>query len=354
MKLSQPTIPGPTNRVLGLEHVPRLLRDMLNFTCELGNRYGDIVEVRIAGVRMVVLRHPDHLHDVLVEHSDSFVREPRMLSIFGPWLGKGILLSDGDDWRRQRPAVQHGWQLHNTQRAIEAAQHHTQRLLLSRMGEQFDVAEATEKLAFSVMLELIAGIRDTELADRYFHAASVLQDFGIHRMTDLHPLPRWLPTPQHRRYHRALDEIIGLLDETIRSAQPGDETLVGRLRTAERAGQLEPLEVRHALANLLFGGKETAGSSLLFTLYLLAQHPEHQAHAALQAAAALRGAAIEVDDLSRLPLLQQIYLESLRLYPAVPTLSRMAAKPVELGGYTGRLGIRNRRRAHPRIYTKSV
>lgn len=338
MKISHSSIPGPTNRILGLEHLPRLARDLLNYTCELSNRYGDIAEVRIASARMVVLRHPDHLHDVLVEHSNSFVREPRMLSIFGPWLGKGILLSDGDQWRRQRPAVQHAWQLHNTQRAIDAARHHTQRLLLNRMGEQFDFAEATEKLAFSVMLELITGIRDTEQTERYFRAASVLQDFGINRMTDLRPLPRWLPTPQHRRYYRALDEIIALLDQTIESSQPGDETLVGRLRAAEQAGQLQPLEVRHALANLLFGGKETAGSSLLFTLYLLAQHPEHQAQAALQAHAELQGGAIQVDDLPRLPLLQQIYLESQRLYPAVPTLSRMAAETVELGGYKIRKG----------------
>lgn len=338
MKSSQTRIPGPPNRLLGLEHVPRLTRDLLNFTHELSNRYGDIVEVRIAGVRMVVLRHPDHLHDVLVEHSDAFVREPRMLATFGPWLGKGILLSDGDDWRRQRPAVQHAWQVHDTQRAIESARHHTQRLLLSRMGEQFDFAEATERLAFSVMLELLTGIRDTDLADRYFQAASVLQTFGINRMIDLHPLPRWLPTPQHRRYHRALDDIISLLDDTIHSTPPSEETLVGRLRVAQQAGHLERLEVRHALANLLFGGKETAGASLLFTLYLLAQHPEHQARAAEQAACVLQGAAVGAGDIHRLPYLQQVYFEALRLYPAVPTLSRMAAQTVELGGYTIREG----------------
>jgi len=135
-----------------------------------------------------------------------------------------------------------------------------------------------------------------------------------------------------------LDTIISLLDDTIRRAQPGDETLLGRMLAAERAGQLEPLEVRHSLANLLFGGKETAGASLLFTLYLLAQHPEYQTRAAEEAIAVLQGAAVTADDLPRLPLLQQIYLESLRLYPAVPTLSRMAAETVDLGGYKIRQG----------------
>src|SRR5690606_31983450 len=147
---------------------------------------------------------------------DVFVREPRIQSIFSPWLGRGILLSDGPEWRRQRPPIQHAWQENETQRAVDAARHHTQRLLLSRLGQRFDFAEATERLAFSVMLASTVGVRDADRADHFFEAATVLQDFGIYRMTDLRPLPRWLPTPKHRRYHRALRDIIGLLDDTIR------------------------------------------------------------------------------------------------------------------------------------------
>ncbi len=326
-------IPGPNNRLLGLEHFPRLLNDLLGTTSQVLDRYGDVAQVSVAGIRLVMLRHPDHLHEVLVQRSDVFVRERRIQSIFAPWLGQGILLSDGPEWRRQRPPIQHAWQMDDTQRAVDAARHHTQRLLLSRLGERFDFAEVTERLAFSVMLEMTVGVRDTARADELFEAATVLQEAGIYRTTDLFPLPRWFPTPSNRRYQAALRDIIGLLDDTIRRTEPGANCLVGRLRAAEQAGTLSPLEVRYALANLLFGGKETAGASLLFTLYLLAQHQTEQTIAANEVDSVLAGRSVVFDDLPRLSLLQRVYLESLRLYPAVPILSRLAAETVSLGGY---------------------
>ncbi len=77
---------------------------------------------------------------------------------------------------------------------------------------------------------------------------------------------------------------------------------------------------------------ETTGNTLMWTLFLLAQHPDIQ-HALLDELAPFRGAPPPIDKLERLPVLNRILKESTRILPAVPYNRRITSCPGPMGRY---------------------
>jgi cytochrome P450 len=70
-----------------------------------------------------------------------------------------------------------------------------------------------------------------------------------------------------------------------------------------------------------------------WTLLLLSQHPSVAADLHDELVATLRGADPTVEQLARLPLLEAVIKESLRLIPPGPFTWRLAAQPMEVAGH---------------------
>ena len=85
--------------------------------------------------------------------------------------------------------------------------------------------------------------------------------------------------------------------------------------------------------NVLFiAGHETTAFTLTWTLFLLAQHPRVYADLEAELRSALRGDAPTAESLSRLPLLDAVVRESMRLLPPTPFLFvRRGASAFSLG-----------------------
>ncbi|KAE8749398.1 Cytochrome P450 CYP6, partial [Frankliniella occidentalis] len=79
-------------------------------------------------------------------------------------------------------------------------------------------------------------------------------------------------------------------------------------------------------------GYETTSSTLTFTLYLLAKHPEVQDKVVEEMREALdkHGGEIEYDTLLNLPYTDMVLNETMRLYPSVPFLNREAMRERKL------------------------
>jgi len=78
---------------------------------------------------------------------------------------------------------------------------------------------------------------------------------------------------------------------------------------------------------------ETCQTVLLWTLVLLAQHPDVARDLVDEISGALAGDAVTLARVSNLPFLDAVVKESMRVLPAVPYQVRMATQPTGLGGY---------------------
>jgi cytochrome P450 len=85
---------------------------------------------------------------------------------------------------------------------------------------------------------------------------------------------------------------------------------------------------------ILFGSTyDTCQAVLLWSLFLLAQHPDVARDLVDEIAGALAGTPATLARVSNLPLLDAVVKESMRVLPAVPYQARVATQPTRLGSH---------------------
>src|SRR5688500_14666 len=73
----------------------------LEFMPECVQNYGDVTHFQIANIHAYLLNHPAMVEDVLVTNNRSFMKA-RLLRDTAEVFGRGLLVSEGEFWLRQR------------------------------------------------------------------------------------------------------------------------------------------------------------------------------------------------------------------------------------------------------------
>ncbi len=340
--------PGPASPWFGWGHLQRLRRDLLGHLEDVQAEFGDCATYRIGPVRVYQFTHPDQIEQMLVKRATSFHKVPSIKRYFGRWMGSGLLLNEGADWRVQRRKVR--WALEQVDRPAQAAAVAalTAALLPAGLQGTIDIAPRMDRLAFALNVEMLLGQDAAAHVDELYDAAVTLHAAGLAEMMSASMVPDWWPS----RFKAKLRAAMGLFDDVLmRQAQRRDvppaydssdrQPPVDALRwlrhAHDRQGQTVGMSARRArdeAVNLLMGGKETVAATLTFALYLLAQHPEVQRASAAEIRAVLGRRAPGPNDVERLPLVGNVIRETMRLYPPVYSISRQAIEPVEIAGYS--------------------
>lgn len=127
----------------------------------------------------------------------------------------------------------------------------------------------------------------------------------------------------------------------LRRARPLDgPDLLAQLLRAHAADptRLTELELVGQTAHMFAASNQSTRSALIWTLFLLTQHPEVMTDLYDELNGRLRGAAPGLEHLERLPVLERVIREGLRLFPPVSYYTRATAEPTELGGRRLRKG----------------
>jgi cytochrome P450 len=130
----------------------------------------------------------------------------------------------------------------------------------------------------------------------------------------------------------ALEEKTRAVIAYRRSRAPGGDLLSGLLQAHDDTGAALTDDELIGQTALLFGAAHlTTANTLTWTLFLLAQHPQAAAELAEELAEVLDGHAPTPEQLERLPVLDRVLKESMRLLPASAYSQRVCAEPVALG-----------------------
>src|SRR5262249_16845032 len=96
--------PGPPGWPL-VGHTVQFARDPLGFLTRCAREYGDVVRLKLGGDLTYLLAHPDPIEQVLRHNAHQFIKGKGTRLGLSP-LGHGLLISEGDFWRRQRRLAQ--------------------------------------------------------------------------------------------------------------------------------------------------------------------------------------------------------------------------------------------------------
>ena len=89
-----------------------LLQDPLELMRRVTREYGDIVRIPVILQSRILLNHPDYIQQVLVFQQSKFHKSTLTKDTTERLLGQGLLISEGDFWRRQRRLAQPAFHRH--------------------------------------------------------------------------------------------------------------------------------------------------------------------------------------------------------------------------------------------------
>ena len=102
----------------------------------------------------------------------------------------------------------------------------------------------------------------------------------------------------------------------------------------EDGNGMTDLEIRNEVDTFMFEGHDTTASDMSWTLYCLAQHPQHQDKIRDEVRSLLKGREwLEYKDLKHLNYTMWCIKEAMRLYPPVFIISKKTSKDICAGKY---------------------
>jgi cytochrome P450 len=304
--------------------------ETLALLTSLRDRYGNFVAMRKPNGRQAYfINDADEVRRLLVRHHGRYVKGPGFERV-KMLLGNGLIVSDGDTWRRSRRMIQPAFTRQNvhqliglmTQCALERVERWTEVALNT---ESLDITQEMSDFALELILRCIFGEDyDTSIVSAGENPFAFLSKES----------ERNLRIVMQVRETREL--ILAIVNARRRHGNAGRfDFLAMYMDATDREGDgFSDEELLDEIVTLIVAGYETSAGTLNWAWYLLASNPEAEEDL-LEEARGLVPDADEVkqDSLAEMVYAQQLLEETLRLYPPVWLFSRRAIESDRLAGF---------------------
>jgi len=314
-------------------------KDPLGTLRQMAREYGDVVAFSAMGMQRVLISRPEYILQLLVLEHAKLHKSALTKLVVGPLLGQGLLISEGEFWRRQRRLAQPAFQRSRTNEyapvMVDCALQHVSGW---QSGEMRNIAEEMMKLTLEVAVTTLFGTSLATDSDSIGRAMTFLMRYYLRRARAPWRVPDSWPTAANRRARRDLDYmdsmVYRIIAERKKQTNARNDLLTLLMAAMSEDGtQMTERQLRDETMTLFVAGHETTALSLSWTWYLLSENPsaEERLHSELREV--LGGRPAEVSDLEKLPYLNAVVYEALRLYPPAFIMARLNREVVRFGEY---------------------
>src|SRR6058998_3175358 len=232
--------PGPKGRFL-LGSLIEVSRDWLGFYKNCADEYGDVVRVHLAHVPVYLVVHPRDIETVLVANAAKFTKSEDYRAL-ARVLGRGLLTSEGEFWRRQRGLIQPAFRRENILAYARVMTGAAGRMLDSWKDNGVrNLHEDMMRVTLEIVGQCLYGAEVSGAAERVGKAMEVVTEKFIVNASQALLFRFEIPdlfAPRERRAIAELNEIIGGIIRDKRSSnQPRDDLLDTLLRARDAEGK---------------------------------------------------------------------------------------------------------------------
>lgn len=320
------------------------------------------IRIRIICNReMILVTSPQALSEILVTKGYEFEKPQYLRDTLGPVIGHGLVLAEGDAHKVQRRKFMPAFGFRHIKELYPLFWRKS-REVVRAMTAECDAngvlnAEAGA-WASRCTLDVIgtAGVgRDfgaindehNQLVNEYMKLTQPSRtDRKIMILAEIvgHFLPiepfMNLPMPRVREIRHSVDIVRNVCKDVISSKkkklEQGKLEDVDIVSIAIRSGVFSDSELVDHMMTFLGAGHETTGSALTWAIYALARFPDMQNRLRDEIRANLPSVDEETEitspDIDKLPYLNAVCSEVLRIYPSVPQTVRQAARDTVIDG----------------------
>jgi len=286
--------------------------------------------------------------EVLHDADGIFPKNDLMVGALEGLVGDSVFVSSGDRWRRQRRMIDPAFSQLRIRTAFVAM-----RAAVDAAEQRLDEAVANER---TPSLDLTMSHLAADVICRTIFTTSldssvaqeVFDDFLLFERSvasvDLVQLivgKPWAriaqPAPVVAACARIRRHIGDLLDPRLAErarGEAGPDDIVGAILDARDPDTGRPFDREELIDQIgvfFLAGHETTASVLTWTFFILAEQPDLVERARAEIEAVSAGGAIEFEHIKRLGFLRNLFRETLRLYPPITFLPRVAERATRIG-----------------------
>jgi len=317
--------PGPDQPVsLGID------AGTLETLQSLQREYGDMVSMRTANGRLAYLVNDAvEVRRILARRHSKYHKGPGFERV-KMLLGNGLIVSDGDVWRRSRTMIQPAFSRQNVHRLTTVMVECTDRRAAkwaqaADKGETLNITEETCDFALELILISIFG-------DDYENRILTEGDNPFAFLS--RDSTRDLSVVMKVRHLREL--LLSIIEDRRagNGSQHFDFLSMYLDATDKQGNKFSDKELLDELMTLIVAGFETSANTLNWVWYLVAKHPAVEAELIDEAQRILPNvSAVSAENLAAMEYTQQALEEALRLYPPVWLFTRRSHADDELEDY---------------------
>jgi cytochrome P450 len=302
--------------------------------------HGLIAALEQDGTRIHFAFGQEYNHQVL---SDAQTYHSRFFAVRGPKrspqrrLTSGLLSMNGDQHKQQRRLVMDAFLKKAIQGYVPTLKTLCESMLADwRPGEERDISRDMTEFLLRLTSVILFGTADAELAFRIGR----MIDQWVHLNHEL-GMGAFIADEQFtEKYDHLLElardleqQIAGLIQQRRQSHGTGCDALSMMLAAHDDQGRMSDEELIGQTALIFAAAHLTTAHSLTWTLFLLAQHPGVMSRLHGQMQSQLDGGFPTLEQIERVPMMEHVIKESMRVLPASSYSQRIVTQPTRLGPF---------------------
>jgi cytochrome P450 len=311
----------------------------------LSDKYGGVVPINLKNHRIVLLSEPAHAERVLVSNADNYTK---YFDGLRPVFGRSMITIDGALWQKIRAPQQPAFHPN----MFEVYFPYLMSAIDSKMarwakfastGETIEMVEETWTLAAEMVCKALFD-REMPFNPHFvFGQVKTYTDVVNHKSIRLKNVRGELEEMTQEEAAKAM-EVWGSIPDTVIGAnvlEQREKTLLKMLEAAEADPDFPEFDHRQVVDEMkqyLWAGTETTALTLAWSLYLLSMHPEALERIRAEARAVCGERDPEWNEVQHLTYTRMVIQETMRLFPPIWALIRIAAGDDEIGGHHVKAG----------------
>ena len=345
--LTKPLRHGPKKLPL-LGNILDIKGDPLKFVLQLARDYGDHAEFYLGANKVLMLNHPAYIKHVLQDNRLNYEKS-KYVGLLDPILGGGILLAEGEQWKKQRQTAAQGFKGCYLKSMIGDMTGATGEMIArwrqaEEKGQPIAMLPEMMHVTLDIVLRSLLNVRVEGQYREIYDSLTTILRTAEERIWSLLQPPYWVPTPANiqvrkalLRLHRVVDRII---DGRCDSGERHDDLLQIFIDSYAPDGldKTARVRLRNQLKTIMLAGHDTTANAMAWTWYLLSKHPAVYRRAKAEVDRILGGRVPTFQDIEKLTYCRMAFKEALRIYPTVWTFSRQAMEDDRIGDLAVRKG----------------
>ncbi|WP_204139724.1 cytochrome P450 [Halomicronema sp. CCY15110] len=309
-------------------------------------RYGDLFFARWGVLEWVFLNHPEAIKTVLSQDMGAAISAPgETNNILKPLLGEhSVILLSGHQHRQRRKLIMPPFHGERLKVYADLIRQITLEVMAElQRGQALQARQLIQKMTMRVILQAVFGLHEGDrcrrleslLAERLDMVSKPLASTVVFFPVLRKNYGSWSPGAKIARLTAEIDELLyaEIRDRRASVDASHQDVLSLLIMAQDEAGQgLSDAELHDELMTLLVAGHETTATAIAWGLHWA--HYQPNIRAKIRDEIAIAGANDDAMALTKLPYLEAVCHETLRIYPvAMLTFARVAQQPLELMGH---------------------